>query len=361
MNSAERVPPDELKKESILNRVVPIKPVNLSDFTDSSGKVDYDGMAERARRSSRKRKAVTQVDRPQPYPSPSLPSNPGTSSISVPSLPEEVVGKDSIPDDTAQHNPEELMINKTDHAFLAYLQKVIDSNEVHVIYGTKPLVVAVQDISADMARFINRYQVVERRALQFLMGKVKWVYMCSCDMKKADRVKHLSKTLQTTYDGYIDEHHSRCYHMQIAEHAYYQIDADLDISVEDVFNQDIHDEHQYAMSTIEDCVFPMALPRHVCHFDRGQQRYGVVTIEDGKFICLTCCKPSCCHTAYFNTLRRSKCELPEFLQPMVHPEVDPTEPGKPKAGCKTPKAISCKKNPIWEVCCIGFSVRYGYF
>ena len=90
----------------------------------------------------------------------------------------------------------------------------------------------------------------------------------------------------------------------------------------------------------------MALPRHVCHFDRGQQRYGVVTIEDGKFICLTCCKPSCCHTAYFNTLKRSKCELPEFLQAMVHTEVDTTEPGKPKTDCDTPKAISRKKIPF---------------
>ena len=49
----------------------------------------------------------------------------------------------------------------------------------------------------------NKYQIVERRALQFLMGKIEWVYMCSCDMKKAYAVKHLSTTLQTTYDGNV--------------------------------------------------------------------------------------------------------------------------------------------------------------
>ena len=44
--------------------------------------------------------------------------------------------------------------------------------------------------------------------------------------------------LYNSFSGYIDKHHSRCLHMQIAEHVFNQIDADLDISVEDVFNQD---------------------------------------------------------------------------------------------------------------------------
>ena len=34
-----------------------------------------------------------------------------------------------------------------------YMQKVIDSEEIHVIYGTKPIIIAVRDISSDMRRF----------------------------------------------------------------------------------------------------------------------------------------------------------------------------------------------------------------